>query len=129
MTSTAPQRKAIVVVEDDPDVLRVLQRLLSMLYRDYQVISASNGAEALAYVADHEVPLVITDYTMPEMSGLDLAAAVKAQTPATKVVLITAYATPEVERTARQAGIDYFLPKPFSLDQVEAIVREMLDEP
>jgi CheY-like chemotaxis protein len=126
MTAHASERQAIVIVEDDPDVLNVLQRLLRFDYPGYDVITAANGNEALDCIGGRETPLLITDYTMPEMNGLELTARVKAANPATVVVLITAYVTPEVERSARQAGVDHFLPKPFRLDQVEAIVRQAL---
>ena len=72
------------------------------------------------------VPLLITDYNMPGMNGLDLAQAVKAAAPTTTVVLLSAYATPEMARRAQEAGADYSLPKPFPFDQLEAIVREAL---
>lgn len=128
MTSEVQLRPAIVVVEDDPDVLRVLQRLLSVTYPAYEVVTAKNGTEALAHVAARPVALIVTDYTMPEMNGIDLTHAVKERSPQTYVVLITAYATPEVERRALQAGVDRFLAKPFKLDQVEVIVHEALHD-
>lgn len=119
-------RPSIIVVEDDPDVLRVLKRLLSSLYPAYEITTAANGAEALEQVRARTVSLVLTDYNMPEMNGLDLSSHIKQLAPQVRVVLITAYATPEVERLARDAGVDYFLPKPFKLDQVEQVLQQAL---
>jgi CheY-like chemotaxis protein len=69
---------------------------------------------------------LITDYNMLGMSGLELAQAVKAAAPSTTVVLVTAYVTRDLEQRSRAAGADYFLPKPFAFDQLEAIVRQVL---
>lgn len=88
----------------------------------------NSGADALAQIALRRVPLVITDYNMPGMNGLQLAAAVKETSPDTSVVMITAYATPELEKRAREQRVDYYLPKPFSLDRLEQIIRDVLQQ-
>jgi CheY-like chemotaxis protein len=92
----------------------------------YDIITVNSGADALAQIALRKVPLVITDYNMPGMNGLQLAAAIKETSPDTCVVMITAYATPELERRAREQRIDYYLSKPFPLDRLEQIVRDVL---
>ena len=90
-------------------------------------MTAGNGLEALEQLAEHSIALVLTDYNMPEMNGIDLAVAIKSRAPQVRVVLITAFATADLERRAREVGVDYFLPKPFQLDQVEQIVNRALD--
>jgi YesN/AraC family two-component response regulator len=60
------------------------------------------------------------------MNGLQLAQAVKDASPNTRVVLITAYNTPELKRQVRSSGVDEYLAKPFSLDRIEQIVRDSL---
>jgi two-component system response regulator (stage 0 sporulation protein F) len=92
----------------------------------YDIVTVSSGAEALAQIALRPVPLVITDYNMPGMNGLQLTTAIKETSPDTRVVLITAYATPELEKRAREQRVDYYLPKPFPLDRLEQIVRDVL---
>jgi CheY-like chemotaxis protein len=92
----------------------------------YDIVTVNGGAEALAQIALRPVPLVITDYNMPGMNGLQLTAAIKETAPDTRVVLITAYATPELEKRAREHRVDYYLPKPFPLDRLEQIVRDVL---
>ena len=78
----------------------------------------------MAQIALRPVPLVITDYNMPGMNGLQLTDAIKETSPDTRVVLITAYATPELEKRAREHRVDHYLPKPFPLDRLEQIVRD-----
>lgn len=118
--------KTIILVEDEPDILRLLQRLLRPLIGDYTVVSASDGKTALQHMHNYDVLLLITDYNMPEMNGLQLTTQVKQHSPSTKVALITAYHTPELQRLARLHGVDYYLPKPFSIDELETLLLRVL---
>lgn len=126
MADSVGRNPAIVLVEDEPDILIILHRLMRDLTGGYDIVTVNGGAEALAQIALRPVPLVITDYNMPGMNGLQLAAAVKESSPTTKVVLITAYATPDLEKRAREQRVDYYMPKPFPLDRLEQIVRDVL---
>lgn len=117
---------AIVLVDDEPDVRIILRRLLASVADGYTIASVGTGADALAVIAARPVPLLITDYNMPGMSGVELAQRVKVTSPATMVVLITAYISAELEQRGKAAGADSIVAKPFSLDQVEAIVRRAL---
>jgi YesN/AraC family two-component response regulator len=91
-------------------------------------VTVNGGQEALGVMAERSCPLLITDHNMPGMTGTQLTQKVKQDYPTTKIIIITAYATPDVERTARTAGVDYFLTKPFSLDRLEQIIKEVLDQ-
>ncbi|WP_322821183.1 response regulator [Chloroflexus sp.] len=126
MSDFSGRNPAIILVEDEPDILIILHRLMRDLTGGYDIITVNSGADALAQIALRKVPLVITDYNMPGMNGLQLAAAIKETSPDTCVVMITAYATPELERRAREQRIDYYLSKPFPLDRLEQIVRDVL---
>ena len=117
---------AIVLVDDELDVRFVLSCVLEFVADGFGIVAVSSGAEALDVLAARPVPLLITDYNMPIMNGLELTQAVKAAAPTTTVVLITAYATPELERRAKAVGADYFVPKPCPFDELETIVREAL---
>ncbi|MDN5273726.1 response regulator [Chloroflexus sp. MS-CIW-1] len=129
MSDVSGRNPAIILVEDEPDILIILHRLMRDLTGGYDIITVHSGADALAQIALRRVPLVITDYNMPGMNGLQLAAAIKETSPDTCVVMITAYATPELEKRAREQRIDYYLAKPFPLDRLEHIVRDVLRAP
>ena len=126
MSDQPARNPAIILVEDEPDILIILHRLMRDLTGGYDIVTVNGGAEALAQIALRPVPLVITDYNMPGMNGLQLTAAIKETSPDTRVVLITAYATPELEKRAREQRVDHYLPKPFPLDRLEQIVRDVL---
>ncbi len=126
MPDVSGRNPASVLVEDEPDIRFILQRHMRDLSGGDDIVTVNGGADALAQIALRPVPLVITDYNMPGMNGLQLAAAIKETSPDTRVVMITAYATPELEKRAREQRVDYYLPKPFPLDRLEQIVRDVL---
>ena len=126
MPDQSARNPAIVLVEDEPDILIILHRLMRDLTGGYDIVTVNGGAEALAQIALRPVPLVITDYNMPGMNGLELVQKVKAASPTTTIVLISAFATPELQRRGHAAGANYLMPKPFVFEQLEAIVREAL---
>ena len=117
---------AILVVEDERDILIVLRRILRDLTTDNDIVAAPDAETALDQLARQPFALVITDYVMPEMSGLDLARRVRDRSPDTMVVMITAYGTDELERAADQAGVAVVLRKPFVVSRLEDAVRQSL---
>ena len=117
---------AIVLVDDEPDVRHLLRRILMYAVGGCELIAVGTAVEALATLRTHNVLLLITDYNMPKINGLQLMQAAKKASPTTVVVLISAYVTPELEKGVKKAGADYFLPKPFPFDRLEAIVKAVL---
>jgi two-component system response regulator (stage 0 sporulation protein F) len=126
MSQDANHLPAIILVDDEPDILIILQRLLRGLTSGHDVIVANNGAAALEQLALRPARLVITDYNMPGMNGLQLTAAIKARTPETYVVMITAYTTSQLAQRARERGVDQYLPKPFEINMLERIIHDAL---
>ena len=126
MSTPIPLAPAILLVDDEPDVRIILRRVLLAIADGSDLIALDNGAAALAMLQSRMVPLVVTDLNMPGMNGLALAEAVKAASPSTTVVLITAYQLSDLARKSHTKAIDHYLPKPFPFDQLEAIVRKAL---
>jgi CheY-like chemotaxis protein len=85
----AGRGETILVVEDEPAVLRVVTRILQR--NEYSVMAATNGTQALALAADHEFDLLLTDVVMPGISGLELADRVKQTHPRAAVLLMSGY--------------------------------------
>jgi CheY-like chemotaxis protein len=120
-------KETILVAEDETPVRHLVRR---MLQRDgYQVIDAPSAEDALALVARHPgtIDLLLTDIVMPEMSGLQLAARLSAQHPSVRVVLMSGYLdNPQEQREILKKGLP-FLPKPFTQQELLALVRATLD--
>jgi two-component system, response regulator, stage 0 sporulation protein F len=120
------QPPAILIVEDEPAMLILLKHLLRNLATTYDLIALDDGQRALQALAGRTVPLLITDYMMPGMNGIQLTAAVKAASPATQVILISAVDSPQIEEQARKGLVDTFLSKTDIFDHLEDVVRSAL---
>ena len=117
---------AILVVDDDPEILNLLWTIINSMATGYTILTCTHGDMALEQAMQQPTPLLITDYHLPGMNGLQLTAALKARAPATRVMLISAHVNPDLERRARERGVDQVLPKPFQLDPLIHFVRAAL---
>jgi len=126
MPTIAIQPPMILLVDDDPEALLLLRRLLLSFARQYEIVAVESGIDALALAAVRSVALVITDYHMPGMNGVQLTGAIKAASPETRVAIVTAYDVQDVARRAKAVAADYVLPKPYMLVQLKQIVEESI---
>ena len=122
MPTTAPPR--ILIVDDEREITEILADLLS---EDYECLKAGSAEDALNCLRDGQFQLVISDITMPGMSGLDMIPHVKQLNPDTVVVMISGMQTVESAIGALRLGAFDYLMKPFDLRQVEAVVKRALE--
>lgn len=122
-----PHSPAIVLVDDEPNVVMILHPILHTFVPGLEIISVQDAASALAQLELRPVPLVLTDFNMPGMNGLELTERIKERWPETNVILVTACATQKVEQKAHEAQVDYVLAKPFAIENLELLVRAALD--
>ncbi|HLV91034.1 MAG TPA: FAD-dependent oxidoreductase [Acidimicrobiia bacterium] len=130
MSSTRP---SILAVDDEPEVLNaVLRDLRSKYGRDYRILGAANGEEAIATVEElskrgEALALVVADQRMPKITGLDVLRSTLEYTPITRKVLLTAYADTEVAINAiNEIGLDRYIMKPW--DPPDEKLYPALDE-
>lgn len=114
----------ILIVDDEVEITEILADLLS---EDYDCTRAGSAEEALARLQETEFQLVISDITMPGMSGLDMIPHIKQLAPDTVVVMISGMQTVESAIGALRLGAFDYLMKPFDLRQVEAVVKRALE--
>jgi two-component system response regulator HydG len=119
-------KERILVVDDAPDTLELLQR--NLISQGYQVFTATNVLEAIKFLKGTPVDLVITDLKMPGISGLDLVRHVRENMPDTEVMMITGYPTIEGAVKAVKTGAEEYLTKPFTDAELFSAVRRTLDK-
>ena len=119
--------KRILVVDDDERVLFVLHDILAGLGNQYEVVTAQSGHEALDKARKMFFDLLITDLRMVGMDGVELTEAVRALSPSTVVIWITAYGSQETNAEARRLGVYRCLDKPLEVAEIRRIAREALD--
>ena len=118
-------RPLILIVDDDADVRSAIRRALDAL--GYVVCEAPDGPSALQVVREQALSLVVLDYLMPGMDGAEVARAIGAIDPELPIVFSTGHAALRALRSA--AGEDVrVLEKPFTLDELDALLRERLSE-
>ncbi len=118
----------ILIVDDEQSIVLMEQRMLENL--GYQVTATSNCLEAFQLFVSRpdNFDLLITDMSMPQMSGADLARKVLSVRPDMPVVLCTGFSELIDENTAREIGIREYVMKPVGSRQIATIVRKLLDE-
>lgn len=118
--------QTILIVDDEANQRLLLGEALSTLGTNCQVLRAASAAEALGYLAREAVSLLITDYQMPAMTGLELVASLRARESLTPVILISAYNLDEVQALARALQIEHVLVKPFPIQYLRRLAGAML---
>jgi len=120
--------KRILVVDDNPDSLKIIRIILGM--KNYDVVVATGGVEALQRIKDEKIDLVLLDIMMPEMSGIEVLRRLKQETTTERlpVILVTAKTQDEDVLGGYQYGADYYIPKPFTAKQLLYGVDLFLDK-
>ena len=113
----------LVAVDDEPLLLRSLKRSLA---RSFDMVSYETAEEAIARVRAGGVSVVLSDVSMPGMSGLELLRAIKEYDPALPVILTSGAPEPEVGEKALEEGAFRYLPKPFEARDLVPLVQQAL---
>jgi DNA-binding NtrC family response regulator len=117
-------RNRILVIDDEPSVTDALRLVLTEL--GHHVDSAKTGSEAKEFLKGSPYDLVFTDLRLPDASGIDLLGLIKSDTPNTEVILMTAHGSLEITIDAIKRGAFYYIEKPFTPQQVTALVERAL---
>jgi two-component system response regulator PilR (NtrC family) len=116
--------KRILIVDDEQSMREMLVILLKKEGLD--VRPAGSRAEAAATLREGPVDLVLTDVKLPDGDGLEILRHVKAASPETAVVVMTAFGTTEMAVAARKLGAEAYILKPFDVDELRIVVRDAL---
>jgi signal transduction histidine kinase/ActR/RegA family two-component response regulator len=122
-TPAALKSRQILVVEDDPDVRRVICECLGLI--GYSVAEAANGTEGLQAIARHKPDLLVVDYAMPDMTGAEVISKAREMVGDLPVILATGYA--DMAAVERLAGKPAILRKPFDINSLGAAVAFALE--
>ena len=122
--STPVPKAKIMVVDDDPNVCRLLGEFLKR--KGYEVIQAANGEEALDKLGRDHPRLVLLDYSMPGMNGLEILARMMKIDPKLGVIMVTALSEEWIWRRARDLGAYDYLVKPVDLKYLDLVIATKL---
>lgn len=114
----------VLVADDDPDIRRLVR--LRLERSGCTVVSAADGAEALELAAACKPDVAILDVAMPALSGLEVTRALRERLIPVPVILLTARARESDVREGGAAGADAYITKPFSPQELELRVRDLV---
>src|SRR3990172_2876165 len=117
----ADMAEKILVVDDEQDIVKVLSKILEI--SGYEVISATNGTDAIVLVKNENPELVLLDYMMPDLTGLDVLKEIKKNSDEIYVVMVTGRGSEEVAAAVMKAGASDYVIKPFVKDQIVTVVK------
>jgi len=118
--------ETILFVDDEEDIVTMRTRMLT--YLGYRVLPATSPEQALAYLnqSEEQIDLVITDHTMPRMTGLQLASEIMGRQPNMPIILCSGYSEAVTLEEALEAGIRRFMAKPVDMRLLATAIREIL---
>lgn len=118
--------KSILVVDDEPDIREAVRDVLEASVDGASVHVSESGRAALAWLADHHVDLIVTDYKMPGMNGVQLLDAADAIMPGVRHILVTAFDRELVKDLGGRASNERIVQKPLDADRLIKEVERAL---
>ena len=115
----------ILLIDDEPAQVTSLKSFLQR--RGYKILCAHSGSEGLQLIRSTAVDFVLTDFRMPDMSGMEVLKQIKKYNPHIPVVIITAYSQTEDAVNVMKSGAFDYISKPVNLDELELLVQKVYD--
>jgi two-component system chemotaxis response regulator CheY len=117
----------ILIVDDSTAMRRIVQRTLRQAgFGDHTIIEAENGAIALQKVKSENPDLILADWNMPEMTGIDFLKAIRGQGINTCFGFVTSEGTDATRQLAKESGANFLLTKPFTAEDVANALKEYI---
>lgn len=125
---TPQASKKVLVVDDEETLTWSMTKTLAKDTKYYELIIANSGTDALQILEKGSIDVVVTDIRMPDINGLELLSRIREKYPATRVIIMTAYGSPEVHKEATRRGSYYYLEKPFEISEIRTLILKALEE-
>ncbi len=122
------KKKRVLVVDDEEDLTWSISKHLIKDKDKYELMTVNSAKAAMEVLTQLPVDLVITDIRMPEVSGLDLLLQIRQEYPATKVIIMTAYGSSEVQDEANKRGCFKYIEKPFEIQELRQLILDGVEE-
>lgn len=120
--------KQVLIVDDEARLLKSIEAGLQDYKDEFAVLTALNGKAAVEILKKVVIDLVVTDLRMPEMDGFELLAYISNNHPFMPAIVMTAFATTEIEEKVNESGIFKLLEKPIEFERLAETIRESLEQ-
>ena len=118
--------KRILIVDDEETLTFSLYQSFIISKENYEVVTASSGNEAWEKFSQNPFDVVVTDITMPGLTGIELLKRIKKERPQTFVIMMTAYGSDEKKEEALSHGAYRYMEKPFEIKAMKSVIAEAL---
>lgn len=115
----------ILVVDDSPVMRKLVIRSIRQAGYDVEIVQAEDGVEALTVVEDEQPNVILADWNMPNMTGIEMLRALREAGNRIPVGFVTSESTMEIRVEAQQAGASFFLSKPINAEQLETALTSV----
>ncbi len=119
--------KRLLIVDDEETITFSLYQSFIHSKKDYEVVTASSGEEAIERIQENPFDLVVTDIMMPGIDGFELLSTVRRDYPQTNVIIMTAYGSSIYKEKALKKGACNYVEKPFEMKEFKKIIIDLLD--
>lgn len=116
-----------LIVDDHVSTAEFLGLLLEQTYKNIDVTIKYDGFEALDVITQTDVDVIITDYNMPGMDGLELVESIRKLSPNTQIIVSSAYTKESLKQLITQAKVDHFMAKPIDRKTVDTMMKIMIE--
>ena len=118
--------RSVLIVDDEPLIARTLSNALQEAGFETRTAKTAEAAEKTIFASSYVVDLIILDNRLPNGSGLGLLKRLRARKLDVKLILMTAFDSPEVKAEARRLGVHRYIKKPFDLGRMIAEVEDLV---
>ncbi|NOK59671.1 MAG: response regulator [Chloroflexi bacterium AL-W] len=118
---------SILIIDDEHNQRLMLEQAFQVLKYNWHIATVATGQHALEFLSQSTPNLIITDYHMPMMDGLELITHIRQQGIASTIILITAYSSPMLDEAAQNLQIHHYLTKPVPLSILRDIVTTTMN--
>lgn len=115
--------RSALIIDDENDICFLLSNILKK--NDLKVSCVNSLAEGIASLRLHEPNVLFLDNYLPDGFGMDFISYVKNEHAATKIIMVTAHDTPDDRKNALQRGVNFFIAKPFTVDQIKNALQNI----
>ncbi|MFH1862560.1 MAG: response regulator [bacterium] len=115
--------KRILVIDDESDVREIVSEMIEDL--GFDILGAESGEEALEFMEQTPVDLVISDVKMAGMNGLDLARNIRTRFPDLPLALMSAFLNEELRRLVEDRIVDSLIAKPFQMSELRGVIQQL----
>ncbi len=119
----------ILIVDDEVIIRELMRQIIEEIEEEFEILEASDGEEGLELIRKEKPDIVFLDIMMPKLDGFEICRILKKEPPAwdLKIVMLTAKGQEIDKKTAKELGVKWYVTKPFKIDDIIKLLKDLLE--